>query len=75
MNALKLTWTKKITSRKWKQNACQVYENMDDIDMYGQSLHNYSKEIHSYRFWEDTFKVYERTEKEGTTLSAKKNRT
>ena len=29
---------KKITSRKWKQTACQVYENMDDIDTYGQSL-------------------------------------
>ena len=37
INALKLTWIKKITSCKWKQTACQVYENMDDIDTYGQS--------------------------------------
>ena len=30
---------------------------MDNLDMYGPSF--YSKEAHSNRFWEDTFKIYE----------------
>ena len=40
-----------------KQTACQMYQDMDNIHMYGPSI--YSKEVHSNRFWEDTFKVYE----------------
>ena len=60
MNALKLTWIKntlKTTNHRWKQLACQMYQDMDNIHMYGSSI--YSKEVHSNRFWEDTFKVYE----------------
>ena len=34
-----------------------MYQDMDNIHMYGPSI--YSKEVHSNRFWEDTFKVYE----------------
>ena len=34
-----------------------MYQDMDNIHMYGPSI--YSKEAHSNRFWEDTFKVYE----------------
>ena len=34
-----------------------MYQDVDNINMYGASI--YSKEIHSNRFWEDTFKVYE----------------
>ena len=34
-----------------------MYQDMDNIHMYGPSIYN--KEVHSNRFWEDTFKVYE----------------
>ena len=34
-----------------------MYQDMDNINMYGLSI--YSKEVHSNRFWEDTFTVYE----------------
>ena len=34
-----------------------MYQDMDNIHMYGPRI--YSKEVHSNRFWEDTFKVYE----------------
>ena len=34
-----------------------MYQDLDNIDMYGPSIYN--KEIHSNRFWEDTIKVYE----------------
>ena len=39
------------------ETACEVYQNMDDIDMYGPNI--YSKVYHSNRFWKNTFKVYE----------------
>ena len=29
---------------------------MDNLDMYGPSFYN---KVHSNRFWEDTFKIYE----------------
>ena len=47
MNALKLTWIRKLKNAKykWKQVACKVYQNMDDIEMYGPSI--YSKVDHS----------------------------
>ena len=53
------TWIKKLktTNHRWKQIACQMYQDMDNIHTYGPSI--YSKEVHSNRFWEDTFKVYE----------------
>ena len=59
MNALKLAWIRKLknTKHKWKQVACEVYQNMDDIDTYGPSI--YSKVDHNNRFWKDTFMVYE----------------
>ena len=59
MNALKLIWIRKLKKYevKWKQGACEVYQNMDDIDLYGPSI--YSKVDHSNRFGKDTFKVYE----------------
>ena len=47
----------KAANHRWKQIACQMYQDMDNIHMYGPSI--YSKEVHSNRFWEDTFKVYE----------------
>ena len=58
MNALNLTWIKtnklKTTNHRWKQIACQMYQDMDNIDMYGPSI--YSKEVHSNLFREDTLK-------------------
>jgi len=59
MNALKLTWIRKLktTNHRWKQIACQMYQDMDNINMYGPSI--YGKEVHSSRFWEDTFIVVE----------------
>ena len=39
------------------ETACQMYQDMENIHMYGPSI--YSKEVHRNRFWEDTFKVYE----------------
>ena len=59
MNAQKLTWIRKLkpTNHRWKQIACQMYQDLDNMDMYGPSI--YSKEVHSNRFWEDTFKVCE----------------
>ena len=58
-NALKLTWLRKLknTNHRWRQIPCQMYQDMDNLDMYGPSI--YSKEVQSNRFWEDTFKVYE----------------
>ena len=59
MNGLKLTRIRKLkhTNYRWRQIACQMYQNMANIDMYGPNI--YSKEVHINRFWEDTFKVYE----------------
>ena len=34
-----------------------MYQDVDNINMYGASIN--SKEVHSNRLWEDTFKVYE----------------
>ena len=57
MKALKIHMDKKKknTEHKWKQVVSEVYQNMDDIDMYGLSI--YSKVDHSNRFWKDTCKV------------------
>ena len=46
MNALKLTWIRKFknSNHMWRQIACQVYQNMDDIDMYGPSIYSKEKE-------------------------------
>ena len=51
MNGLKLTRIKKLknTKRKWKQVVCEVYQNTDDTDMYGPSIH--SKVDHSNSFF------------------------
>ena len=59
MDAMKLTWIRKLktTNHRWKQIECQMYQDRDNINMYGPSI--YSKEVHGNRFWEDTFKVYE----------------
>ena len=52
MKALKIHMDKKKkkknTEHKWKQVVSEVYQNMDDIDMYGLSI--YSKVYHSNRF-------------------------
>lgn len=60
MNTLKLTWLRKLknTNHQWRQIACQVYQNMDDIDMYGPSIYS-KKNVNCNIFWEDTFKVCE----------------
>ena len=47
----------KAANHRWKQIACQMYQDMDNINIYCPSI--YSKEVHSNRFWEDTFTVYE----------------
>jgi hypothetical protein len=59
MNALKLTWIRKLqnTNHKWKYIVCQMYQNVDKMDMYGPSV--YSKNVHNNTFWKDVFKVYE----------------
>ena len=49
--------TKNYKSKLETKIACQMYQDMDNIHMYGPSI--YSKDDHSNRFWEDTFKVYE----------------
>ena len=74
MNALKLTWIKKLLAVNGNKLHARCMKIWTTLTHMG-SLYNYSKEIHSYRFWEDTFKVYERTEKKRTTLKAKKNNT
>ena len=59
MDAVTLTWIRKLktTNHRWKQTACQMYQDMDNVNMYGPSI--YSKEVHGNRFWEGIFKVYE----------------
>ena len=53
----KVNMDKKTKNHRWKQIACQMYQDIDNMNMYGPSI--YSKEVHSNRFWEDTFKIYE----------------
>ena len=75
MNALKLTWIRKFknSNHMWRQIACQVYQNMDDINMYGPSIYSKEKKgkkknekkkphLNCNIFWEDTFKVCELSE-------------
>ena len=59
MNALKLTWLKKLqhTGHKWKNILTVLYPDVDRLHKFGPSI--YSKTNHINKFWEDTFTVYE----------------
>jgi hypothetical protein len=59
IDALKLTWINKLknTNHQWKQIVCQIYQNVEDIHLYGPSI--YSTKKHSNLFWKDVFRVYE----------------